>query len=155
QNAANSGKDRIVFIGAPGGPSLDNVTTLWLKALGSTRVIFWEPIGEEPARDAALACFGRRDLPIYRLDRAEAIVSFGADFLETWGSPVEYSRQYAEFRSPKIRRGTLSIGKCAYAGPRLGITGAKADDWLQARPGTEGMLAMGILNAVVNEGWVA
>jgi anaerobic selenocysteine-containing dehydrogenase/Fe-S-cluster-containing dehydrogenase component len=155
QNAAKSGKDRIVFIGASDGPSLDNVTTLWLKALGSTRVIFWEPIGEEPARDAALACFGRRDLPIYRLDRAEAIVSFGADFLETWGSPVEYSRQYAEFRSPKMRRGTLSIGKCAYAGPRLGITGAKADDWLQARPGTEGMLAMGILNAVVNEGWVA
>jgi molybdopterin-containing oxidoreductase family iron-sulfur binding subunit len=155
QNAAKSGKDRIVFMGASDGPSLDNVTRLWLKALGSSRGIFWEPIGEEPARSAAQMCFGRRDLPIYKLDRAEAIVSFGADFLETWGSSIEHSRQYAEFRSPKIRKGTLSIGKCAYAGPRLGITGAKADEWLQARPGTEGMLAMGVLNAVINQGWVA
>src|SRR5262249_18621636 len=62
QNAAKSGKDRIVFIGAADGPSLDNVTTLWLKALGTSRAVFWERIGEEPARAAAQACFGRRDL---------------------------------------------------------------------------------------------
>jgi anaerobic selenocysteine-containing dehydrogenase/Fe-S-cluster-containing dehydrogenase component len=155
QNAAESGKDRVVFIGSPSGPSLDNVTGLWLKAWGSSRAIFWERLGGEPARAAAQACFGRRDLPVYRLDQAEAIVSFGADFLETWGSPVEYSRQYAEFRTPKMRKGALSIGKCAYVSPRLGITGAKADHWIPAHPGTEGILAMGVLNAVVNQGWVA
>jgi anaerobic selenocysteine-containing dehydrogenase/Fe-S-cluster-containing dehydrogenase component len=154
QSAAKSGKDRVAYIGSSDGPSLDNITVLWLKAWGSNRAIFWEPISEEPARAAAQACFGRRDLPTYRLDQAEAIVSFSADFLETWGSPVEYSRQYAQFRSPKIRNGALSIGKCAYVSPRLGTTGAKADHWLQARPGTEGMLAMGVLNAIVNEGWV-
>ncbi|MBV8356624.1 MAG: 4Fe-4S dicluster domain-containing protein [Deltaproteobacteria bacterium] len=115
----------------------------------------WDRLGEEPARTAAQACFGRRDQPVYRLDRAEAIISFGADFLETWGSPVEYSRQYAEFRAPKMRNGGLSIGKCAYISPRLGITGAKADYWVQAHPGTEGVLAMGVLNAVVNQGWIA
>jgi anaerobic selenocysteine-containing dehydrogenase/Fe-S-cluster-containing dehydrogenase component len=155
QSAAKSGKDKIAFIGSSHGPSLDNVTVLWLKAWNSGLVVFWDPIGEEPARAAAQQCFSRRDLPVYRLDRAEAIVSFGADFLETWGSPVEYSRQFADFRSPKMRNGMLSIGKCAYVSPRLGITGGKADHWLQARPGTEGMLAMGVLNAVVNEGWVA
>jgi anaerobic selenocysteine-containing dehydrogenase/Fe-S-cluster-containing dehydrogenase component len=155
QDAAKSGKDRIAFIGSSDGPSLDNITSLWLKALGSSRMIFWEAIDEEPARAAAQECFGRRDLPVYRLDRAEVIVSFGADFLETWGSPVEYSRQYAEFRLPKMRQGVLSMGKCAYISPRLGITGAKADHWLRARPGTEGLFAMGVLNSVVNEGWIA
>jgi molybdopterin-containing oxidoreductase family iron-sulfur binding subunit len=155
RSAAKSGKDRIAFIGSPNGPSLDNITGLWLRAWGSGRVIFWDRLGEEPARAAAQACFGRRDQPVYRLDRAEAIISFGADFLETWGSPVEYSRQYAEFRTPKMRNGALSIGKCAYISPRLGVTGAKADHWVHAHPGTEGMLAMGVLNAVVNQGWVA
>ncbi|MBV8452412.1 MAG: molybdopterin-dependent oxidoreductase, partial [Deltaproteobacteria bacterium] len=155
QSAAKSGKDRIAFIGSSNGPSLDNITRLWLRAWGSGRAIFWERLGEEPARAAAKACFGRRDLPVYRLDRAEAIVSFGADFLETWGSPVEYARQYAEFRAPKMRNGTLSIGKCAYVSPRLGTTGAKADHWIHARPGTESALALGVLNAVVNQGWVA
>jgi anaerobic selenocysteine-containing dehydrogenase/Fe-S-cluster-containing dehydrogenase component len=155
QNAAKAGKDRVAFIGSRNGPSLDNITKLWIKAWGSSRLVLWERIGEEPARAAAQACFGRRDLPVYRLDRAEAIVSFGADFLETWASPVEYSRQYAEFRSPKMRKGSLSIGKCAYVSPRLGLTGAKADQWVHARPGTEAALAMGVLNAVVNQGWVA
>jgi len=155
QRAAKAGKDRIAFIGPSEGPSLDNIAGLWLKAWGSGRMVFWERIGEEPARAAANACFGRRDLPVYRLDRAEAIISFGADFLETWGSPVEYSRQYADFRLPKMRNGVLSIGKCAYVSPRLGTTGAKADHWVQAHPGTEGVLAMGVLNAVVNQGWVA
>jgi molybdopterin-containing oxidoreductase family iron-sulfur binding subunit len=94
-------------------------------------------------------------LPVFRLDQAEAIVSFGADFLETWGSPVEYCRQYAEFRTPRTRKGSLSIGKCAYVSPRLGVTGGKADLWVQAHPGTEGVLAMGVLNAVINQGWTA
>src|SRR5262249_1992681 len=49
----------------------------------------------------------------------------------------------------------LSIGKFAYVSPRLGITGAKADYWARAHPGSEGLLAMGVLNAVVNQGWVA
>jgi len=155
QRAAKSGKNRVAFIGSSNGPSLDNITARWMKAWGSSRVIFWERIGEEPARAAAQACFGRRDLPVYRLERAEAIISFGADFLETWGSPVEYSRQYAEFRMPKMRNGALSFGKFAYISPRLGTTGAKADHWVHAHPGTEGVVAMGVLNAVVNQGWVA
>jgi anaerobic selenocysteine-containing dehydrogenase/Fe-S-cluster-containing dehydrogenase component len=155
RDAARSGKNRIAFIGSSNGPALDNITRLWLQTWGSDRLVFWERIGEEAARAAAQACFGRRDLPIYRFDLAEAIVSFGADFLETWGSPVEYSRQYAEFRRPKVRNGVLSIGKCAYVSPRLGTTGAKADRWVQAYPGTEALVAMGVLNAVVNQGWLA
>ncbi|HJU10195.1 MAG TPA: 4Fe-4S dicluster domain-containing protein, partial [Candidatus Binataceae bacterium] len=142
-------------IGSPNGPSLDNIAGLWLKAWGSSRIVFWERIGEEPARSAAQACFGKRDLPVFRLDQAEAIVSFGADFLETWGSPVEYCRQFAQFREPRMRKSALSIGKCAYVSPRLGSTGAKADLWVQAHPGTEGLLAMGVLNSVVNQGWIA
>ncbi|HKV53913.1 MAG TPA: molybdopterin-dependent oxidoreductase [Candidatus Binataceae bacterium] len=155
QEASKAGKGRVAYIGSSNGPALDNVTKLWLKAWGSDRLVFWERIGEEPARAAADACFGRRDLPVYRLDQAETIVSFGADFLETWDSPVEYARQYAAFRAPKMRNGTLSMGKSAYVSPRLGTTGAKADEWVQAKPGTEGVLAMGVLNVVANQGWMA
>ena len=129
------------------------LTKAWLQAWGSTRIVFWERIGEEPARAAADACFGRRDLPVYKLDQAETIISFGADFLETWGSPVEQARQYADFRAPKMRKGGLTIGKSAYVGPRLGTTGAKCDEWVAANPGTEGAVAMAVLNLVANQGW--
>jgi len=150
--AAKAGKDRIAYIGAPQGPTLDRLTKLWAGAFGSSRVVFWERIGTEPARAAADACFGRRDLPIYQLDRADVIVSFGADFLETWGSPVEQTRQYADFRTPRMRRGGLSIGKAAYVSPRMGITGAKCDAWVPANPGTEGAVALAVLNVMAGAG---
>jgi len=153
--AAEAGKDRIAFIGASQGPTLDKVTALWLQAYGSARLAFWERIGEEPARAAADACFGRRDLPLYKLDQAETIISFGADFLETWGSPVEYTRQYADFRTPRMRKGGLTLGKAAYVSARLGSTGARCDEWVAANPGTEGAVAMAVLNVVVNQGWIS
>ena len=68
-------------------------------------------------------------------------------------SREEFERRYQ--RTPKVRKGELSIGKCAYVSPRLGTTGAKSDHWVHARPGTEALLAMGVLNAVVHQGWVA
>ncbi|HJU27734.1 MAG TPA: molybdopterin-dependent oxidoreductase, partial [Candidatus Binataceae bacterium] len=153
--AAKAGKDRVAFIGAPQGPTLDDVTRAWAKIYGSQQVVFWERINDEAARAATQLCFGRRDLPIYRLDQAETIISFGADFLATWGSPVEYSRQYAEFRAPKTRKGAVSIGNAAFVSPRLGVTGAKCDEWVQAAPEHEGLIAMAVLNVVVNQGWVA
>ncbi|MGD0289988.1 MAG: molybdopterin-dependent oxidoreductase [Candidatus Binataceae bacterium] len=153
--AAKAGKDRVAFIGSSQGPTLDKVTRTWAQAFNSSRVGFWEAFSDEPARAAAEACFGRRDLPIYKLDQAETIISFGADFVETWGSPVEYARQFAQFRAPKVRKGNLSIGNAAYVGPRLNSTAAKCDEWVASNAGTEGAVAMAVLNVVVNQGWVA
>jgi anaerobic selenocysteine-containing dehydrogenase/Fe-S-cluster-containing dehydrogenase component len=150
--AAKTGKDRVAYIGTSQGPTLDRLTRLWAAAFGSSRVALWERIGTEPARAAAAACFGTRDLPIYRLDQADVIVSFGADFLETWGSPVEQTRQYASFRMPKMRKDGLGIGKAAYVNARMGITGAKCDAWIPANPGTEGAVALAVLNLMAGGG---
>ncbi|MBP1698793.1 MAG: qrcB, partial [Deltaproteobacteria bacterium] len=43
-------------------------------------------------------------------------------------------------------------GKLVYIGPRLSITGIKADEWIPISPGTEGMLALGIAHMIVKEG---
>jgi anaerobic selenocysteine-containing dehydrogenase/Fe-S-cluster-containing dehydrogenase component len=153
--AAKAGKDRVAFIGVSQGPTLDKITRAWAQAFNSARVGFWEAFSDEPARAAAEACFGRRDLPIYKLDQAETIISFGADFVETWNSPVEYARQFAQFRAPKTRNGSLSIGNAAYVGPRLNSTAAKCDEWVASNPGTEGAVAMSVLNVIVNQGWAS
>jgi anaerobic selenocysteine-containing dehydrogenase/Fe-S-cluster-containing dehydrogenase component len=153
--AAQLGKGRVAFIGAPQGPTLDSIAKAWGVAFNSINVGFWEAFSDEPAHAAAQACFRRLDLPIYKLDQAETIISFDADFVETWGSPVEYARQFAQFRTPKMRNGNLSIGHAAYVGPRLNSTAAKCDEWVASNPGTEGAVAMAVLNVVVNQGWVA
>lgn len=83
-------------------------------------------------------------MPSYRLAKAKAVLSFGADFLGTWLSPVHFSQEYAEFRSGD--RGVL-----IQVEPKMSMTGMNADLWVPARPGTEGVLALGIANVLLTK----
>src|SRR5262249_10130444 len=105
RTSARAGRDRVAFLGPSEGPTLDDLIGRWLGVVGSTRRLVYEALDEEPGRSAAALCFGRSDLPVYRLDLADVILSFGADFLETWRSPVEFTRQYAAFHAPRQHAG--------------------------------------------------
>ncbi len=83
-------------------------------------------------------------VPSYRLSKAKAVLSFGADFLGTWLSPVHFSQEYAQFRSGD--RGVL-----IQVEPKMSMTGMNADLWVPARPGTEGVLALGIANVLLTK----
>ncbi|HKM88809.1 MAG TPA: molybdopterin-dependent oxidoreductase, partial [Xanthobacteraceae bacterium] len=153
--ASKAGKDRVAFFGSPQGPAFRKIALAFLGAYGSSRAIFYEAINQEPARVAAKTIFARRDLPSYRIDQAEVLISFGADFLETWQSPVEFARQYSLFRTPQKRRGTLTIGRATYVGPRLSMTASKCDDWIATAPGAEADVAWSVLNVLVKQRWVS
>ncbi|MDO8433411.1 MAG: 4Fe-4S dicluster domain-containing protein [Candidatus Binatus sp.] len=147
--ASKAGKDRVAYFGAPAGPTFKKIVLAWLGAHNSSRAIFYEAINNEPARFATESLFGRRDLPVYRIDQAEVLVSFGADFLETWESPVELARQYALFRTPKERRGALTIGRSIYVGPRLSMTASKCDEWIPVAPSAMTDVAWSVLQAML------
>ena len=86
-------------------------------------------------------------MPRLRIDKAGTILSLGADFLGTWISPVHFAREYAKFRSP-AKRGVL-----VQVETKMSLTGGNADLWVPARAGTEGILALGIANFMVDRGW--
>jgi anaerobic selenocysteine-containing dehydrogenase/Fe-S-cluster-containing dehydrogenase component len=153
--AAKAGKDRVAFISGPLGPTQTKIARLWLATYGSSRMVIYERLADHAARAAAKASFGRDDLPFYRIDQADALISFGADFLSTWGSPVEYHRQYAAFRTPKQRRGQLTLARATYVGPLMTMTAAKCDEWVATNPGDEAAIALSVLNVLVKQGWVS
>ena len=153
--ASKAGKDRVAFFGSPNGPTFGKIVQAFLGSFNSSRAIFYEAINNEPARVAAKTLFGRRDLPVYRIDQAEVLISFGADFLETWQSPVELARQYSLFRTPQKRRGALTIGRAIYVGPRLSMTASKCDDWIGTAPGAQADVAWSVLNVLVKNGKVS
>jgi anaerobic selenocysteine-containing dehydrogenase len=86
-------------------------------------------------------------MPAYRLDKAKSVLSFGADFLGTWLSPTHFCSEYAKFRSGD--RGVL-----IQVEPKMTLTGGNADLWVPARPGTEGVMAMGIANVLLTKNQV-
>ena len=126
--------------------TLDRLVDRWAGAAGARRVRY-EPFAYEALRAASLAAFGRRAAPRYDFARPGLIVSFGADFLETWLSPVEYSRDFAEGR----RRGGGQRTRLVQLEPRLSLTGAQADEWLAIEPGTEGLVAAAMVHVIVAE----
>jgi anaerobic selenocysteine-containing dehydrogenase len=84
--------------------------------------------------------FSDSSLPYFDLANADVSFSFGANFLETYISPLAYSRGFAH-----MRRGTT--GKRGYMvqfEPRLSQTAASADEWVPVVPGTEGIVALAI-----------
>ncbi len=98
---------------------------------------------------AVKSVFGHDQLPTFDIANAQTVLSFGADWLGTWGSPAQFGVKYGEFRSQSDR------GYFIHAEPRMSLTAAAADLWLAPRPGTEGDLALGIARVITTTAGLA
>jgi Fe-S-cluster-containing dehydrogenase component len=114
-----------------------------LNPAARARVVF-EPRDLASLRAANAQLFGKAELPVLDLSRARSVVSFGADFLETWLSPVEQARTFM------AARGAPDRPRLTWIGPRLAMSGANADEWLRVRPGDELAVALELLRWLVD-----
>ncbi|MBZ5590271.1 MAG: 4Fe-4S dicluster domain-containing protein [Acidobacteriia bacterium] len=115
----------------------------FMAKLGATprqRVVL-DPFDLAPLRAAGAIVFDRPELPVFDLSRARTVVSFGADFVETWLSPVELARDFAGGRGRIGEERTRLV----WIGPRLCLTGVSADEWLSVRSGGELWVALALL----------
>jgi molybdopterin-containing oxidoreductase family iron-sulfur binding subunit len=91
--------------------------------------------------------FGKAVLPHYRFDNADVIVSFGADFLGTWISPVEFTRQYTKNRAAEaLERKKMSRHIQFESG--MSLTGTNADARISLKPSEEGIALLNLYNAL-------
>ncbi|NOZ54095.1 MAG: molybdopterin-dependent oxidoreductase [Gammaproteobacteria bacterium] len=139
--AAARGDQVAWFTGALSGHQFALVAN-YLEALGSKNHYAHETINNSVWQSVCKDTLGEAN-PRLRLDKAQMVVSFGADFLGTWVSPVHFSGEYVKFRK-QARRGLL-----VQIEPKMSLTGANADLWLPSLPGTEGVIALGIANSLV------
>jgi len=112
--------------------------------LGARPPLRYGALGMFEARNtlsrASQMVFGREEIPYFNLGQAEVVLSFGANFSETWLSPVAYNLAYGEMRQGHSgRRGILIQFES-----RMSQTAANADLWVPIRPGSEGLAAAGI-----------
>ncbi|TVP74835.1 MAG: 4Fe-4S dicluster domain-containing protein [Gemmatimonadales bacterium] len=136
------------FLTGRTGPTLSVLMDELVGELGGRRVEY-EALSEAPLREASRIAFGRDEIPAFDLESADLILSFGADFLETWLSPVEHNRGFA--RSTGVQADG-SKARFVFLGARLSLTGMNADDWYPVRPGSEGVVALALAGALVDRG---
>lgn len=142
-----AGAGSLAFLTRPLGGQRRELVARFLSALGAPPPLTFEFFDEAVLRRANLLSFGRAQLPTFDLARADYVLSFGADFLGTWNSPVAQGIGYGEMRQgrPGVR------GRFAQVEPRMSQTGANADEWIPARPASEGALALGIAQVILRE----
>ena len=137
----------VLLINGRVGPSLDALMDSFISSLGGTRLEH-EGLSEAPLREAARIAFGRDLVPRYDFEAARFVVSFGADFLETWLSPVAFGRGFARASGA----GDGEKARFVFVGPRLGLTGQNADEWVPVRPGSEAAVALAMARVLADNG---
>jgi molybdopterin-containing oxidoreductase family iron-sulfur binding subunit len=140
--------DRVVFLTDLVTGTERDLIRRWLAALGSTQHVTYEPFAYEALRKANQTVFGMDAIPTYHIDKADFLLSFGANFLETWVSNVQFTRQFASFHEPKEREKKVFV----YVGPRLSMTAANADKSITVPFGGESLVALGLLRLLLEQG---
>lgn len=143
---SNPESSALAFLTKPWRGQRRELIERFAGAFGASPLTY-EPLDENVLRRANALSFGRAQLPTLELARANYVLSFGADFLGAWNSPVAQAIGYGAMRQG--RPGTRA--KFVMIESRMSQTGANADEWLPARPGTEGALALGLAHVILNE----
>lgn len=118
---------------------------------------FWTPFGARVAWTLAAgsarlaprlgALAGAGGEPIFDLERASYVLSFGAPLVEDWLGPVWTQRSYGRFR----RSGARSRGRLVQLEGRRSLTARKADEWLPVPADRQAFLAYGIASVLLRE----
>ncbi|MBR9987480.1 MAG: 4Fe-4S dicluster domain-containing protein [Desulfosarcina sp.] len=145
--AASRGTGRISMVTEVVGQTQLDLFATVLQAFNGAPPIVFEPLAHEALKFAHQQLFGSPALPVLHMDQADVLVGFGADFLETWLSPVEYARKFTAMHM--LSDG--SKGVFVQISPFQSLTGANADRWIGCRPGTEAAVIMGLVRMVVDD----
>ena len=136
--------EKLVFMAGDTRGQLRPLFERFMQAVGSPNFVRNESLNVAAARLGVYLTQGVYDLPVYDLENSRYILSFGASLLEAGPNPlrtisgISYSR-----------RGRATRSKVVMIDPRQGVTGAKADEWIPIKPGTDAALALGIANVII------
>jgi Fe-S-cluster-containing dehydrogenase component len=123
------------------GPATRRLLAEWSGRPGFEHVVY-DPVSFAALREATRASFGTDALPHYRLGAARVIVGIEADFLGTWLSPVEFTREYATRRRPEA---AAPMSRHLQFESGVSLTGSNADVRVPIAPSQQSLVALGLL----------
>ncbi len=113
---------------------------------GNTEHIMYDAISAHGLLEANKEMFGVRGIPSYDFSKAEAIVSINNDFLGTWISPIEHTKQYSKTRKVSDKKKKMS--RHYQFETNLSLTGSNADYRTPIKPSQEGLVVAALYNEV-------
>lgn len=126
-------------------PSTKSVYEDFIKTYPNTQIIYYDTISASAILMGNKKSFNKQIIPDYKFDKADLIVSFGADFLGTWLSPIEYTKQYVENRKPDAKN---KMSRHIQLECGMSLTGSNADERIPIKPSEEGIILANLYNGL-------
>ena len=143
----NVGGQKVLLTSTMASPSTSNLIKEFSAKYGNVKHVVYDAVSEDAALDAYQMKYGERALGNYDFEKAEVIVSIGADFLGDWqagGNDVGYSKS----RIPKNGKMSRHI----QFESNMTQTGAKADKRVPLKPSQQKAVLAAIYGYVVGGG---
>ncbi|ETZ19612.1 TAT-variant-translocated molybdopterin oxidoreductase [Pedobacter sp. V48] len=145
--AQASGKKIRIVSSSVSSPSTKAVVADFTTAYPTTKHVQYDAVSYTGIIKANENSFGKAVIPKYNFDKADLIVSFGADFLGTWISGEEFTSQYVSNRDHKsLKAGKMSRHFQFEAG--MSLTGTNADTRVPVKLSEEGPALIALYNAI-------
>ncbi|MDT7831055.1 TAT-variant-translocated molybdopterin oxidoreductase [Flavobacteriaceae bacterium S356] len=132
----------VLLTGTLASPSTDKIISEFVAAYPNVKHVVYDAVSESGTLDAFEAMYGKRALPNYHFDKAQTIVSFGADFLGDWQGGFE--KGYAASRKPESGHMSYHVQFEA----NMSLTGANADSRVVTKPSDQVYALINLYNAI-------
>ena len=141
--AAIAGKAVVLLTSTIHSPSTLQIISEFLAKYPGSRHVQYDAVSYSGMLLANELTYGKRAIPSYHFDKAQTIVSLGADFLGTWLNPVEFSKGYAANR--KVTSKNPKLNRHIHFESMMSLTGSNADDRFTHLPSQTGAVALALL----------
>ena len=128
-------------------PSTLAVIADFIAQFPTTKHITYDAVSYTGIIQANQNSFGKAVIPHYHFEKADVIVSFGADFLGTWISPDEFSTQWVQNRNSKSLA-SKKMSRHIQFETGMSLTGSNADSRVLIKPSEEGPALVNLYNAI-------
>jgi len=130
----------ILYIGPPRSGSFPEMLNNWLEGMGGGTSLEFDMSPVNSLKRANRIVFGKEEIPHFALDKAELLINFGADFLESWLNPIQMTKSYT--RMHRYQNGKK--GRYVHIAPHISLTGTNADEWISCPVGHETSIALAL-----------
>jgi anaerobic selenocysteine-containing dehydrogenase len=139
--------DRLAVVSGYSRGTMEAVWRQFLRAFGSPNYVTDDCNDGTDTITALMHGIARR--PAYDLERSGVVLSFGAPLFDAWWSPLQAYVAFGRPASGNARSATRP--HFIQVDTRFSRTAARAHEWVGIRPGTHGVLALGIAYVLLKE----
>lgn len=146
---AKSGGNISILTGTITSPTLNKALADFAAKYPGTKVISYDAVSASAIRVAHQNAIGKAVLPALDFSKAEVIVSFGADFLGNWISPIQFAKQYGVNR--KVTKAKQTMSRHYQFESILSLSGSNADYRVGIKPSQAGTAVLNLYNALAQK----